>query len=122
MGTFVYCLTVRWLFFMVLLLFNGAFPNLTSYSFLLIHFLLVLEFVMCFAVWIKKETKKTLLLKSLHLLARLLKTATGYFIYVPPYALFILLRCDKRNFGTSFIIPATSTIQSKFIFKQQDLF
>ena len=33
------------------------------------------------------------------------------------YALFILLRCDKRNSGTSFIIPAPSTVTSKFDFQ-----
>ena len=47
-------------------------------------------------------------------LARSLKTASSCFINVPPYALFILLHCDKRNSVTSFIIPAQHTT-SKFV-------
>jgi len=75
--------------------FNAALPSLTSYSFFIHPFSIGFGIHDALRSWIKKETnppageaRKSLLLKSLRLLARSLKTATGYFIYVPPYALF----------------------------------
>jgi hypothetical protein len=45
----------------------------------------------------------------------LVKVIAAHHSFPYLHALFILLRCDKRNSGTSFIITAPSTVISKFI-------
>jgi len=91
----------------------GKSLKLVSFSFFIHPFSIGFGIHDVLRSWIKKETKKSLLPKVI--------AAYHSFSYL--HALFILLRCDKRNSGTSFIITAfrfVKLIKEKINYKKDD--